>query len=153
MSYKIYGLVEPGGDNLSDVRYVGVTVKSLRYRLSGHSGKQAQAMHTPVKRWVMELRRRGLRPDILLICETDHSGYAHFLEAFFYYRLCIQGNDLLNCVTGNVWGFLKKGGAKKMAGRLAQEAHLKADHFDALKEYYFRNLGTWQERENYQRYL
>lgn len=61
---RIYHLTDP---RTGEIRYVGMTVRSLSQRLSGHrreKGRHHKAM------WVRQLAQLGMRPEITLIQEV-----------------------------------------------------------------------------------
>ena len=90
---SVYGLADPRNGEL---RYIGATEQSLEGRLSGHIGATKDA--SPRTKWVRELLRQGLRPEIFEIEVVDDSQGAEaerFYIQYFTYLGCKLTNVLI----------------------------------------------------------
>ena len=63
---KVYALVDP---LVGEVRYVGATEHNLKYRLNQHWCKP---LNKGLRTWFHELKAKGLKPDIILLEETNN---------------------------------------------------------------------------------
>lgn len=95
--FKIYGLFDPWGR----LRYVGVTIKTLGQRLSGHVREAKRgAMHRRAK-WIRSILEVD-QPQILLLAETQDEIEAYALEAAHIQFAKEEGHDLVNGTPGGI---------------------------------------------------
>lgn len=91
-TFKIYALLEPDEDV---VRYVGMTITDLRWRLYAHV-KKNKRWKTPRELWVKNLLDQGKLPRIKLIEETESKDDAINLERYWINHYRKISGDLLN---------------------------------------------------------
>jgi len=100
--YCIYSLNEPDTET---VRYIGLTGKTLKERLWGHTSKSK--LKTRKASWILSLKNKGTKPDIILIedglsLEEAKKKEVHYILMFksFGARLVngtAGGDGLFNC--------------------------------------------------------
>lgn len=66
--YKVYQLTDP---NTLEVRYVGVTQRTLKERLSQHLWEATKSGKTPKHLWIKNLLEQQAKPQISLLEECD----------------------------------------------------------------------------------
>ena len=86
----IYSLNHP---NTNDVVYVGKTSQPLSKRLSGHLCDNSNERKS---RWILELRKIGLKPTINYLAESDNRIEASRLEKDYIIQFLADGLELLN---------------------------------------------------------
>jgi hypothetical protein len=90
---NIYMLKDP---RTNSIRYVGVTVQSLRARLHDHVSKAMAGENTHKAAWIRILLSHNLKPCIYLIEETPD----RLRERYWINYFLLQGCDLTNCTEG-----------------------------------------------------
>ncbi|RPH25972.1 MAG: hypothetical protein EHM93_19780 [Bacteroidales bacterium] len=70
MEYKIYCLKE---EDTSEIRYIGVTIRELRQRLSQHIHTGKKKTGTRISKWIQSLLNKGKHPVIELIEICDEN--------------------------------------------------------------------------------
>ena len=96
--YKLYYLVDP---TTREIRYVGVTSKSLKARLKGHMSKSKIYRRdrkgiTYRSRWIEYLKRQGLTPEINLL-----QSFANEADCFAAERYWISYFRSVGCALTN----------------------------------------------------
>jgi group I intron endonuclease len=95
---KIYGLVCPTSKK---IRYIGVTRCSLEKRLNEHLRENKSKTYK--QKWIKSLLKKGLKPDIVLICLTDESDWIE-VEKFYINLFKTNGFKLTNTSEGGEGG-------------------------------------------------
>jgi group I intron endonuclease len=95
LSYIIYKLIDP---NNSEIRYIGMTFKSLRVRLQAHCSEKGKSHKIS---WIQKLKRNNLKP----IIEEVESGISTYdfaceREIFWIKKHFDGGYNLTNSNTG-----------------------------------------------------
>lgn len=93
MSCSIYTLTDPRTDA---IRYVGVTMFTLRQRLLDHIRKARWGEKTHRAAWIRQLLKLGLKPTINLLEETED----RYRECYWIAKLRAEGCDLVNTTNG-----------------------------------------------------
>jgi len=100
--YKVYHLSCP---ITGDVKYIGMTTRTLGWRLSGHIGLAKRPtkyyLSNMLVLWIQSLLKQGLRPKITLLEESKDQG----LEKQYIQYFKEQGCDLLNNTSGERRGY------------------------------------------------
>ena len=98
---KIYELRDPRDPKCSP-RYVGITSKSLKYRLEGHiynSIDKRRKLSYKIN-WIKKLTKVGIVPTIHLIEEVVGWNYAYQVEKYWIKEFKEQGYNLTNATDG-----------------------------------------------------
>jgi hypothetical protein len=97
--YVVYGLVDPEDKTL---RYVGSTAwPELRKIDHTVSSVGTVTEKTPLGRWVLSLRKRGLVPDVVEMEVFDDEYEMQVAEQFWIMHHREIGTDLLNVLDGS----------------------------------------------------
>jgi hypothetical protein len=91
---SIYILIDPRDQ---EIRYVGVTLKTLDYRLKLHLIRQKR--RSPKYLWIEELKRQGLMPTIQLVQQVPERCGTQ-AEVFWIDHFRARGCPLLNATAG-----------------------------------------------------
>lgn len=91
--YRIYVLIDP---RTNEVKYVGITKRTLEARLTGHLVEFSSCSEAK-RDWVMGLLAVGLRPIIKEI-EKTHKEIATARESYWIHYYIKQGASILNLV-------------------------------------------------------
>lgn len=94
---SVYGLFDP---ETGELRYVGVTSKSLKQRLWQHEASARLSYRRHVANWIKGLSRRGLTPVIDEIEEQPTLAEAFVAEAFWIQYFRGLGCALTNLTAG-----------------------------------------------------
>ena len=71
LTTKVYALL----DKDNSIRYIGITINTLSYRLSGHLYKAKNIKHKTYRDyWIRSCLANGYTPRIMLIGEIDGDG-------------------------------------------------------------------------------
>lgn len=92
--YKIYKLIDPIDNS---IRYVGLTINSLKQRLKSHRNERSKSHKTF---WIQSLKAQGKSPIIELIETTDSYELACEKEIYWIDKLKSDGNKLTNHASG-----------------------------------------------------
>lgn len=112
MKYKIYTLENP---ITNEIRYVGMTQKSLSERLSSHkSSVKTKTSH--VANWIKSLLNENLIPVIKLLDETNTLEKCKELEIYWISQFKSWGFNLTNLSTGGESSAGKKLSKKQVDG-------------------------------------
>lgn len=147
MSYKVYGLTEPGEDAPDGIRYIGFTRSDLEKRLRNHISTAKKQLHTERCQWLQDIRNRGERPGIVLLAHGGHGGLMRFIETFYAFRFEQWGNNLVNDF--GVWTGDGGKAARKFASKLNEVQELDETHYKEIVDYYFFKLAPKKDREWY----
>ncbi len=90
---KIYALVDP---RTGAIRYIGITSKILKRRLSAHIAVAKAGEQTHRAAWIRNLLSQALTPAIVLLQETDDVAR----EAYWIAEYRAMGADLTNGTAG-----------------------------------------------------
>lgn len=138
----IYYIIHPV---TNEVRYIGQTTKTTKYRLQTHINssklKDSNLSKTPLGKWILKLLNNGLKPEIILIEEVpleklNDTEIKYIKEGRQKYRL-------LNVADGGVIQGRKKGSkqSKEFCERQSKErSGLKNINFIDLTGRKFKNL-------------
>ena len=92
--YKIYKLIDPIDER---IRYVGMTINSLKQRLKSHRNEKSKSHKSA---WVNSLKKNGLAPKIELIETVNSYKLACEKETYWIDKLKKDGHNLTNHATG-----------------------------------------------------
>lgn len=90
--FKVYALTDETGA----IRYIGSTARRLSIRRAWHIGVAKRGSRIPVAVWITEMLKRGRRPGIQRIAETNSAELAASIEAAWIAHFREQGDQLLN---------------------------------------------------------
>lgn len=117
---KVYALVDPRD---LTVRYVGVTNKSLQFRLDWHLRRPTNSR---TRAWFSDLRRCGLRPEIVKLQNVVRDWQVCEMQWIAWFR---ARGDLLNIDAGGEraelgtgWDDIKRAKAALLASTIAHDA-------------------------------
>ena len=100
---KVYELLEPEGTPIrhpGEIRYIGITGKSLEERLKRHIGESRRRGGSHKKEWIRSLLDMGLLPVMRIIghCDSKEEAKKEEKQLIAFYRGC--GADLTNTTDG-----------------------------------------------------
>ena len=94
MNYYIYTLSDP---ITQEVRYIGLTTKSLKSRFSAHCSKKNKSYKS---NWITSLKRKGLKPIIEVLDTASDFEELKDLEMYWIAQFKQWGFKLLNLTNG-----------------------------------------------------
>jgi hypothetical protein len=89
--WTVYLLIDPRN---GEIRYVGCT-HNPRIRFLGHLSQARTGGKSPKAKWIKELLRKGLKPQLVPLVKTESWRHHRGLEETWIYRLGLAGCDLL----------------------------------------------------------
>jgi len=118
--YKIYALIDPRNN---DIKYIGLTKRSLETRLLEHissSKNTKKESSTYKKRWVQSLLKLKLKPSIILIEDRLTVDEAKKREVYYisFYKLEYKLTNLTEGGDGTVGYKMSKKSRKKLGEKL-----------------------------------
>jgi len=96
---KVYELRDPRDEECKP-RYIGITIKDLNSRLSGHLTNYSLKTKTHKNNWIRDLLKEDVKPTIHLIEEVIGWSYACEVEKYYIKEFKDQGYNLTNVTDG-----------------------------------------------------
>ena len=139
MKYKIYKLIDPISN---EIRYVGRTVQKLSNRLKKHLRANDKSHRT---NWIKSLVKKGIEPQIELICETNTFEDCCELEKFYIKRFKKLGFKLVNMTDGGDGsiGFQHSEKTILKLKKITQERMLNQELIKSLKN---KGIKQWENK-------
>src|SRR5271165_1208039 len=106
-NYLIYGLADPTTD---EIRYVGKSCKGLE-RPAEHTNPGNLKRKSKKNSWIINLKRKGLKPKIIVLEECSSGDVLNEREIFWIKQYRDNGAKLTNGTDGGTGG--NTGGAYK----------------------------------------
>lgn len=119
-NYKVYILVNPEN---GDIKYVGITNRSLLKRLKEHI-RASKYKKTYKDNWIQSLLSKGIKPEIELIDEVQDY---KFWEPHYIFLYRSWGFKLTNLTQGGDNGILSLEARKKISNKLKGNSHGKGN--------------------------
>lgn len=91
---SIYALVDP---ETKKIMYVGRTRTTLEEQLDRHC-RNTNAGNPRKRQWILSLKEKGLKPDIVLLEEVEDATKAADLKRLYIRQFSAANKDLLNIV-------------------------------------------------------